>query len=120
MIKKHDEKSFEFYGLHKIQKKEDKEKALKIANDRKSHFYSILKHLEEDKPIKEVFEENKNLIEKMDYLWISTLFIYNGYIMVLSAGISSIRDGHKLVGTAIDYLKSETDLKTLGIKEPNS
>ena len=49
MIKKHDEKSFEFYGLHKIQKKEDKEKALKIANDRKSHYYSILKHLEEDK-----------------------------------------------------------------------
>lgn len=40
--------------------------------------------------------------------------------MVLSAGISSIRDGQKLVGTAIDYLKSETSLKTLGIKEPNS
>lgn len=52
------------------------------------------------------------------YFWISYLFINNGNINILSAGISSIRDGQKLLGTAIDYLKTE-EIKTLGIDSPN-
>ena len=124
MVRKFDATSYEFYGLHKIKEKEkekEKEKALIIANMRASSRYSILKHLEgDDKPIKTVFEENKQLIDKMnEYFWISYLYINTGNIHSLSAGISSIRDGQKLLGTAIDYLKTEGIIKTLGIIIPN-
>lgn len=57
MVRKLGATSYEFYGLHKI--KEEKEKALIIANKRVSDRYSILKHLQEVKHIKKVFEENK-------------------------------------------------------------
>jgi len=117
MVRKFDATSYEFYGLHKIKEEKEKEKALIIANKLVSYQYSMLKHLE--KPLTTVFKENKTQIDSMDkYFWISYLYINRGNINILSAGISSIRDGQKLLGTAIDYLKTE-EIKALGIDSPN-
>ena len=122
MVRKFDATSYEFYGLHKIKEKEkEKEKALRIANHMTNELYDKMYKRESIKPRAQALEENKQLIDKMDeYFWISYLYIANGNINSLSAGISSIRDGQKLLGTAIDYLKTEGIIKTLGIIYPNS
>ena len=107
--------SYEFFGLHNTKEKE-KEKALRIAN-----YYMTKQAKGLNLSLTDIEEEKtKKLIDRMDdkYFWISYLEIYNGIIYHLSAGISSIRDGQKLLGTAIDYLKTE-GITTLSISLPN-
>ena len=109
--------SYEFFGLHNTikEKEKDKEKALRIAN-----YYMTKQAKALNLSLTDIIEKTKNVIDRMDdkYFWISYLEIYNGIIYHLSAGISSIRDGQKLLGTAIDYLKTE-GITTLSISLPN-
>jgi hypothetical protein len=105
IIKKENDYSYNFYGLHEIKDDDTKKKAFKIATEILNYKIKMLPHLAED-----IEKEKENiktkLIDGKKYLWISYLSISNKTIKLYSAGRSKHKDGLKLFCNAIRYLQT--------------
>ena len=114
----HDENSYSFYGLHKMNGERDRNKCEALMNRRLDEKYKFLTQLSDEKKQAQK-RANKDFVATLKYAWISTLIIVMGKITLLSAGVSNVKDGQKLLGTCIDYLKAESNMIELGIQSPN-